>query len=336
VQSQWAAVTVHVAFVGTELAPLRESSGALERVALGWAEDLRLAGLEVSLVDAGPDGPLVGALEELGADVVVLNNRPLWAGQMTLPVVQVLHNYPDAWGTDPRDPGRVARALAGSAVAAVSPTLARDVEDAYEVRAGVGVVRGEVEECFFGAEPWHGEGGPVVFPNRLLEKKGVRFFLDLSRRLAWDGLRCVLFRHLAPWSRPTAEHAGLLEAIARCESVELLDPPETRSEMASWYARAGVVVCPSVVPEGIGMVALEAQAAGAPVVTSGRGGLADSTFPPNEVVADLEVEAWRAAVHRATARAGRSGPAEAVARAHGRGAATASLLSLLERAIASR
>ena len=327
-RTEWTAVKRRVAIVGTELAPLEASSGALERAALGWAADLRRSGLDVVLVDAGPTGPPDAAMGAARANIVLLNNRPLWAEGLGLPVVHVLHNYPDAWGTEARDRARVADVLGRGAVAAVSPALARDVGETYAPRAGVGVVRGEVEECFF-REEWRG-GGPVLFPNRLLEKKGVRFFLELSRALAADGLGCALFRHLAPWKSPTPEHASLLEAVGSCPSVEMFEPPATRAEMAAWYARAAVVLCPSVVPEGLGMVALEAQAVGAPLVTSGRGGLADATLPPNEVVHDLDVEQWRGAVHRAVAGDAPppSAAAAAVALLHGPGAATESLLAL--------
>lgn len=290
-----------IAIVGTELAPLEGSSGALERVVLSWASGLENHGHTVDLVSVdGEDDPPVGVLEHLSCDLAVLNNRPLWSEHVSSRCLHVLHNFPDAWGAGTADDRRVARALSRHRAVAVSRALARAVEERYGA-GPVGVVDVEVEACFFETD-WHGTGGPVLFPNRLLEKKGVRLFLALAGELAERDLACVMFRHLAPWSSPTAEQALLLEAIGTCPAVRLLAPPVDRAEMASWYGRAAVVVCPSIRPEGLGLVALEAQAVGAPLVTSGLGGLAEVTFAPNELVVDADVRAWAAAVCRTSHR----------------------------------
>ena len=99
--------------------------------------------------------------------------------------------------------------------------------------------------------------------------------------------------------------------------------------MARAYATAGVVVCPSVVPEGLGLVALEAQAVGTPLVTSGRGGLSDATFSPNEVVAELEVEPWLSAIERAYERGVAPAARRAVEAAHRGGRARSSLAAVV-------
>ncbi|MGO9195948.1 MAG: glycosyltransferase [Acidimicrobiales bacterium] len=304
-----------IAVVGTELAPLRESSGALERVVLAWVAGLERSPqrFEVTRLDADPlTGLPVGRLERSRPDLLILNNRPLWAEGTELPVLHVLHNYQDAWGAGADDQARVRRVLERGQVCAVSAALARHVEEAYRLPR-VGEVRVGVEACFFG-EQWRGGGGPVLFPNRLLEKKGVRLFLELAAVL---DRRCVMFRHLAPWPVPTGEQEILLRLIEASDAVELLGPPATRSEMAEQYATAGVVVCPSIRPEGLGLVALEAQAVGAPLVTSGLGGLAEATFAPNEVVRHLGVDAWRAAVERAAGRRSSGLPRREVERLHG-------------------
>jgi glycosyltransferase involved in cell wall biosynthesis len=322
-----------IAFVGTELAPLREESGALERVVLAWAAGLRATpGFEIVCLDADPLlGLPLDRLEAVGPDLLVLNNRPLWAEKTDVEVLHVLHNYPDAWGEQSDDLPRVRRALEGArGVVAVSSALARDVEDAYQLTRGVREVRAAVEVGFF-AEAWRGRGGPVVFPNRLLEKKGVRLFLEIAERLSERGHRCQMSRHLAPWSAPTSEQAALLELIEECGAVELLPPPVTRAAMAAWYASAGVIICPSVRPEGLGLVALEAQAVGAPLVTSGLGGLAEATFPPNEVVASLDPEEWCGAVGRARARPTATGPRQRVEELHGLDAAVSSLRTQIAR-----
>ncbi|HET9091980.1 MAG TPA: glycosyltransferase, partial [Acidimicrobiales bacterium] len=91
-------------------------------------------------------------------------------------------------------------------------------------------------------------------------------------------------------------------------------------------------LCPSIRPEGLGMVALEAEAVGAPVVTSGLGGLADATFEPNETVGDGDPDAWCDAVERALARPASVLPAMAVRRAHGEEVAARSFLALVRQA----
>ncbi len=318
---------MRIAFVGTDLAPLREESGALERVVLAWAEGLGSRGHETACFDASPDGPPLSRLGAFGPDLVVLNNRPGWSElvEPQVAVLQVLHNYEDAWSAGGAG-GGYERALARpcSAVVAVSQALARHVESTFRTPVAVGVAAVAVEECFFEAR-WHGKGGPVLFPNRILEKKGVRFFLELAARLAPDGYDCRLFSHTAPFAPPLGEQRELLALAACSPQVELAEPPPGRAEMAAAYAGAGVVVCPSCRPEGLGLVALEAQAVGAPLVTSGLGGLAEVTLAPNEVVTCFDLSLWAEAIDRACRRAGSGAPSRLVADRHRPEAAAASL-----------
>jgi glycosyltransferase involved in cell wall biosynthesis len=235
-------------------------------------------------------------LSSLTEDFVVLNNRPLWAEHVGVPCFHVMHNYPGAWGTGSDDVARVHRVLARAAgIGAVSRSLAGHIEEAYRPGVPVREARVAVEEGFFEVE-WEGEGGPVIFPNRLLEKKGVRFFLEVAEILAADGIACVMFRHVAPFVEPTPEQLELLDLIGRSRAVSLVDPPSTRGEMAQWYASAGAVVCCSTEREGLGLVALESQAVGAPLLTSGLGGLAEATLAPNPVVQGFSATRWAAAV----------------------------------------
>jgi hypothetical protein len=291
---------MRIAFVGTELAGLRAESGALERAVLSWAAGLERAGHATGLFDAGPGGPPLAQIEAFGAEVVILNNRPSWALVVpeALGVLQILHNYDDAWSTGDVAPGDQLRGLErpGSVILAVSDALSRYIESTYLCSGAVGRAVVSVEEVFF-ATKWQGGGGPVLFPNRLLEKKGVRFFLQLAEELS-PAHTCQLFSHTAPFEPPSPEQAELLGLARSCPFVEVLEPPGTREEMARAYAEAGVVLCPSVRPEGLGLVALEAQAVGAPLVTSGLGGLDEVTFPPNESVGSFEMASWTDAVRR--------------------------------------
>lgn len=323
---------MRIAFVGTELGSLHDGNGALERVVRAWGHSAEAtAGVESILLEGDTDPSVRAArLESAAPDLVVFNNRPLWGAGVASPVVHILHNYPDAWGAGCEDAAMVRRELERALVAAVSPSLARHVSSRFGLGEAVVEVRVPVEDAFLTAH-WHGTGGPVLFPHRVLEKKGVRFFLRLAEELARGGESAVAFSYISPWETPTAEQERLLAEMRDCPGVTLASPPVSRSEMAARYVEAAVVVCPSLRPEGLSLVALEAQAVGTPIVTSGRGGLADATLAPNEIVAEMDVDLWAAAVERARLRAPDPRPSKEVARRHGTAAATASFLALVAR-----
>jgi len=108
------------------------------------------------------------------------------------------------------------------------------------------------------------KGDPVVLlaPGRLDDPvKGGAVLLDACDRL-WarrQDFRLLLTMR-KPWPRPYAEGLGWLGANA----------------LLTAYARSHVVVAPAVWPEPFGIVAVEAMAAGRPVVASAVGGLAST------------------------------------------------------------
>lgn len=323
---------MRIAVVGTELGPLSGRTGALERVVLGWAAAAERLGVAVARVEAGSSEEL-GRVLPRELDAVVLNNRPLWARYVRAPVAHVLHNYPDAWGAAPAESAAVRAVLQAGRVGAVSRALAHHVETAYRLDRQVLVVAPEVEQAFFSAR-WRGRGGPVLFPSRLLEKKGVRLFAEVAEMLARRGHRAVAFAHHAPFRVPTTEQKELLSLLSSHGSVELVEPPATRTEMAERFAGAAVVLCPSRTPEGLGLAVLEAQAVGTPVVTSGRGGLAEATVPPNEIVESDDPAEWCEAAIRATRRGVSAGPPAEMAARHSTAAAARSFLALLAEFLA--
>lgn len=74
-------------------------------------------------------------------------------------------------------------------------------------------------------------------------------------------------------------------------------PPSSRQELADWYRSADVVCVPSQ-SESFGLVAIEAQACGVPVVAANVGGLSTAVHDrvSGLLVGDHSIEAWRSAV----------------------------------------
>jgi glycogen synthase len=116
-----------------------------------------------------------------------------------------------------------------------------------------------------------GNGPLLVYAGRLVHEKGVQTLLRAVRPLreSHPGLRLVI--------AGTGYHEPALRALARrlriaraVEFVGFLDEPE----LGALIGAADAVVVPSFY-EPFGIVALEAAAAGAPLVVAETGGLAD-------------------------------------------------------------
>jgi glycosyltransferase involved in cell wall biosynthesis len=347
---------VRIALVGTDLAPVREGAGALETLLAGWAA--ALAPHHDIHVLSRPDGtaapPHAGSsrrdsppavdhhafdapadLEEivgqLAPDAVVLNNRPRWQQWVHAPTLHLFHNWPDAWGLRGE---QVAAHVGTAGAAAVSGPLAAVVASALGRPAGaVPVVHPFAGPAFLAARPTP-EDGIVLAPNRLMEKKGIRQLLAASREDALRGRRILVSNFISPWTRPTAEHIELQALVAAAPGCELVDPPGSRPAMAALYARATVVVVPSVRPEGLGMTAVESQAVGVPVVTSGLGGLAEAALRPDLVADPHDPAALAGAIVRGAALgpADRAALRAEIARRFSLDASRRSLLAAVERA----
>jgi glycosyltransferase involved in cell wall biosynthesis len=304
---------MRIVLVGTELAPVRKGAGAIESLLTGWASALA-ADHDVHVVSVADPSPLPPGVAgttfarpadlqrvvgDLRPDVVVVNNRPAWPGPVRAPILHLLHNWPDAWalpaGADP------ARLVGRAGLAAVSAALAEAVASATgRERRCVGVVTPFVDPAFLALRP-DPEPGLVVCPNRLLAKKGVAELVAAMDRHPRPGRRVLVTDYLSPWRTPTAEHRALRAVVTASATCELVPPPAGRAAMAALYARAEVVVCPSIHPEGLGLTAVEAQAAGVPVVSSGLGGLAEASLLPDLVADPRDPDALAAAVDRAAA-----------------------------------
>lgn len=118
-----------------------------------------------------------------------------------------------------------------------------------------------------------GKGAPIVFVGRLSPEKGADVLLDSIPFLEGDAAeRPVVIIGGGAEEGPLKAQAAKLGVADRVRFVGPV-PVDTARD---WIRKAAVVVVPSR-QEGLGIVAIEALAIGAPVVASRTGGLPDVT-----------------------------------------------------------
>lgn len=118
-----------------------------------------------------------------------------------------------------------------------------------------------------------------MFAGRVQPLKGPDIVLSAAARLVQEdpSLRSRLLVVLVGGPSGKASRAdpdGMRELAARLGIEDLLrqEPPCPQAELAEWYRAATLVLTPSH-SESFGLVALEAQACGTPVVAASVGGL---------------------------------------------------------------
>lgn len=120
-----------------------------------------------------------------------------------------------------------------------------------------------------------------------------------GRDIAFDvAERCpdIPFSFVEGWPLNDEDQKINAERLAACPNVTMR--PRTR-DMRSVYAKARVVMVPSLWDEAWGRIASEAHCSGIPVVASRRGGLAESTGEGGILIdPDAPVDAWVDAVRR--------------------------------------
>jgi glycosyltransferase involved in cell wall biosynthesis len=286
---------VRIAFVGTELCSLLSPSGGLEKMVRGWAMEIGRRH-ETFLIDVGSglagesdfEGvpvfsltsprELEATLKTINADVVQTNNRPLWDTGSTFRV-NTFHNFTNAWSADGEiDVGAVSRALRGGAVTAVSNALARHIERVCALPEGEVLTSYPfVDDAFVGQAHLGGNG--VLFPNRLIAKKGPTIVLQALEALGITR-DATFLDYVTPFLHSSPDYQRHRRFILDSHA-QLLNPIDSARELALLYAGADLVVSIATEPEGMGLVPLEAQAVGTRVVTAGPGGLREATFHPN-------------------------------------------------------
>ncbi|MGL5867353.1 MAG: D-inositol-3-phosphate glycosyltransferase [Dermatophilaceae bacterium] len=141
----------------------------------------------------------------------------------------------------------------------------------------------------------------VLFVGRIQPHKGpdvlVRAAAELARRHPALGRRLVV--GVIGGASGTAAHTPMgLDALARGLGVGAavrFVPPVDRMTLARWYRAADVVAVPSH-SESFGLVAVEAQACGAPVVASNVGGLPTAVGDAGILVDGHDTAAWATAL----------------------------------------
>ena len=185
---------------------------------------------------------------------------------------------------------RLARSTYRSAalIVANSRFLAAEIAARYPAVADrVRVLTPGIELERFSAVPPASRGG-VLFVGRLVPEKGVDVLIRAMAALRerGDGSRLTILGEGAQGPH--------LASLAKDLGVDIeLRGGVGRDEVAAAMASAAVVAVPSVYREPLGLVALEAMAAGAIVVASATGGLVETVadgasglaVPPGDVAA---------------------------------------------------
>ena len=246
---------------------------------------------------------LAEVLRSIAPDVVSLHNRPQWWVEVpsAAQVVVTFHNFSQAWKLNAADLRSVRAAAAGGALraSAVSAALA-DAAGAV-LAAPVAITPPSIGAAFFASFPRRPER-MVLSPNRLMAKKGVLELLDIARRPEFAAVQFSFADLISPWTRATQEHRSLRLAIDGVANAGRFRPAQSPDELVERYRRCAVVACVVNEPEGLGLVALEAQACGAPLVTTDLGGLREATFAPNACVAPGDPTALASALADALLR----------------------------------
>jgi glycosyltransferase involved in cell wall biosynthesis len=115
-------------------------------------------------------------------------------------------------------------------------------------------------------QPPQATPGSLLLASRLVRGKGVDLFLHALPLLPASAWRAVI----AGDGPQRSELESLTGQLGLCERVEFLGEL-TPAALEAWYARAAVVVHPTLRPEPFGMVGPEAMARGKPVVAFAGG-----------------------------------------------------------------
>lgn len=117
----------------------------------------------------------------------------------------------------------------------------------------------------------------ILFSGRAMEEKGLEPFCEalaavLDKAPDWRGALM-----LGDWDRHEGWAAPRIAALARFGDRVEIHKSASLPQVQAVTRRAAIAVTPSFVAEALGLSALEAHAAGAALISSGRGGLREAS-----------------------------------------------------------
>jgi spore coat protein SA len=235
-------------------------------------------------------------IDQMQPDLIHVHNRPLLAGYLKdhlsskIPVILHMHNLNESLGKREKpEPGMIipVEGFIG---------CSRFVVERESARLGAGakvqrVVYNGVEPAAFASrwendapvgrvrEPYYlNEDPTVLFTGKLRESKGVHILMAAMERV-WRSLPQAVLVLVGGTEfgrrnmRETPFLKQLREQIARARGRVVLTGFIPPAEMPRAYLLGDIFVGPSQIEEGLGLVFLEAAAAGLPVIASRMGGI---------------------------------------------------------------
>lgn len=249
----------------------------------------------------GRHGRLVKALEAFGPDVIEFHQHTITAARLARrfpEAVRLLYRHNDV--RPPRNPFDAARYAQRYRqfdglifVSDASRAAFVEVYPAFADRAFT--VRNPIDAGLWTADPDQRDA-LIVFAGRAIAEKGVDLLCEalpavLERHPEW---RAELF--LGDWDKHAGWAGPHVERMLDHSDRITVRRHAPLSEVRATLKRAAIAVVPSVWAEPLGLSALEAHAAGAALVSSGRGGLREASGPHAVYVEPLTPDALAEAV----------------------------------------
>jgi len=131
----------------------------------------------------------------------------------------------------------------------------------------------------------------VLFIGRLIQQKGVDLLLDAFAAIPAEIPGSTL--EIIGYGPLRDQIAARIESGNLTDSVILTDPVDY-DDLADKYRSARILALPSLIPEGLGMTAIEAGASGVPTITFGLGGTSEFVISgENGIVTAADVSSLR-------------------------------------------
>ena len=242
------------------------------------------------------DQAVAQLINQVQPDLIHVHNRPLLARYLkercgSIPVILHMHNLNESLGKREKPPAGLKIPLDGfiacsrfvlereSARLGAGAPLRRVVYNGVEIEAFASRWQDDAQVSRV-RESYHLNDEPtVLFAGKLRESKGVHLLLAAMERV-WQTLPLTVLVLVGGTEfgrgrtmRETPFLKELRQQIARARGRVVLTGFIPPVEMPGAYLLGDVFVGPSQIEEGLGLVFLEAAAAGLPVIASRMGGI---------------------------------------------------------------